>query len=122
MSLQPVWSKIAQDMAQVERDVDALLQRVKAGVSPTDLDWRRLNIREYLAAVELVGGLNWKYWVSEDSTEETPRSGWDETTGDPLHAVRASTERGAVGTLTVAAMMLNEVLETNRCALACAEE
>lgn len=122
LSLQPVWSKIAQDMAQVERDVDALLQREKVGVSPTDLDWWRLNIREYLAAVELVGGLNWKYWVSEDSTEETPRSGWDETTGDPLHAVRASTERGAVGTLTVAAMRLNEVLETNRFALACADE
>lgn len=122
LSLQPVWSKIAQDMAQIERDVDALLQKEKEGVSTTDLDWWRLNIREYLVAVELVGGLNWKYWVSEDSTEETPKSGWDESAGEPLHAVRASTERGAIGTLTAAAMRLNEVLETNRFALACADE
>ena len=122
LSLQPVWSKIAQDMAQVERDVDALLQREKAGVAATDVDWWRLNIREYLVAVELVGGLNWKYWVNEDTTEETPKSGWDETTGDPLHAVRASTERGAIGTLTAAAMRLNEVMEMNRFVLACVEE
>ena len=122
LSLQPVWRKIAKDMAEVERDVDALLQREKAGAAPTDVDWWRLNIREYLVAVELVGGLNWKYWVSEDTTEETSRTGWDETTGDPLHAVRASTERGAIGTLTAAAMRLNEVMEMNRFVLACVEE
>ncbi|MFA7634925.1 MAG: BPL-N domain-containing protein [Bacillota bacterium] len=119
--LQPLWRRIAEGMAEIERDVDALLAREKAGAVPTELDWWRLNIREYMIAIELVGGLNWRYWVSEDSTEETVRTGYGGEDGDPIQTIAAATERGAIGILTMNAMRLHEVLEANLVALAIVE-
>ncbi|MGI6519402.1 MAG: hypothetical protein ACOX4C_11625, partial [Bacillota bacterium] len=113
--------RIAEGMAEIERDVDALLAREKAGAVPTELDWWRLNIREYMIAIELVGGLNWRYWVSEDSTEETVRTGYGGEDGDPIQTIAAATERGAIGILTMNAMRLHEVLEANLVALAIVE-
>jgi hypothetical protein len=119
--LQPLWRRISEDMAEIECDVDDLLAKEKAGATPTELDWWRLNIREYLVAIELMGGLNWKYWVSGDSTEEPVRAGYDDEYGDPTQTVAASTTRGAIGTLTMGAMRLDEVLDANLAALAIAE-
>ena len=123
--LEPLWDKVARDMAIIEADVDMLLARgangnpqAGAGASQSDLDWWRLNIREYLVAVELVGGLNWKYWASENSMEETARTGHDELTGDPVQVVAASTLRGGIGILTMQAARLNRALEASSAALA----